>query len=50
MFVISGATGKTGSVVAQTLLDQGQAVRVIVRSEEKGTPWKAKGAEVAVAE
>ena len=50
MFVISGATGNTGSVVAETLLDQGQPVRVIVRSEEKGEAWKAKGAEVAVAE
>lgn len=50
MFVISGATGNTGSVVAQTLIDQGQPVRVIVRSEEKGAQWKAKGAEVAVAE
>lgn len=50
MFVISGVTGNTGSVAAQTLIDQGQSVRVIVRSEEKGEPWKAKGAEVAVAE
>lgn len=50
MFVISGVTGNTGSIVAQTLIDQGQPVRVIVRSEEKGNPWKAKGAEVAVAE
>lgn len=50
MFVISGVTGNTGSIVAQTLIDQGQPVRVIVRSEEKGDPWKAKGAEVAVAE
>lgn len=50
MFVISGATGNTGSLVAQTLIDQGQPVRVIVRSEEKGVTWKAKGAEVAVAE
>ena len=50
MFVISGVTGNTGSVVAQTLIDQGQPVRVIVRTEEKGMPWKAKGAEVAVAE
>ena len=50
MFVISGATGNTGSIVAQTLIDQGQPVRVIVRSEEKGAQWKAKGAEVAVAE
>ena len=50
MFVVSGATGNTGSTVAQALIDQGQPVRVIVRSEEKGAPWKAKGAEVAVAE
>ena len=50
MFVISGVTGNTGSVAAQSLIDQGQPVRVIVRSEEKGEPWKAKGAEVAVAE
>lgn len=50
MFVISGATGNTGSIVAQTLIDQSQPVRVIVRSEEKGAQWKAKGAEVAVAE
>lgn len=50
MFVISGATGNTGSVVAQTLLDQGQAVRVIVRSAEKGAVWKEKGAEVVIAD
>lgn len=50
MFVVSGATGHTGSVVAQTLLDKGQPVRVIVRSAEKGAVWKAKGADVAVAE
>ncbi len=50
MFVISGVTGNTGSVVAQTLIDQGQCVRVIVRSEEKGAPWKVKGAEVAIAD
>lgn len=50
MFVISGVTGNTGSVVAQTLIDQGQPVRVIVRSEEKGARWREKGAEVAVAD
>lgn len=50
MFVISGVTGNTGSVVAQTLIDQGQPVRVIVRSEDKGSAWKAKGADVAVAD
>lgn len=50
MFAISGVTGNTGSVVAQTLIDQGHQVRVIVRSAEKGAPWKAKGAEVTIAQ
>lgn len=50
MYIITGATGQTGSAVANTLLKQGLPVRVIVRSEEKGKPWKQKGAEIAVAE
>ncbi len=50
MFVVLGATGNTGSTVAQTLLDQGQPVRVVVRSEEKGIAWAAKGAEVSIAD
>ncbi|NVK17468.1 MAG: NmrA family NAD(P)-binding protein [Methylocystaceae bacterium] len=50
MFVISGVTGNTGSVAAQTLLDAGKDVRVIVRSAEKGQVWKDKGAEVAIAD
>lgn len=49
MFAILGATGQTGSVVAETLLAQKQQVRVIVRSAEKGARWKAQGAEVAIA-
>lgn len=49
MFVVLGATGNTGAVVAETLLHQKQPVRVVVRSAEKGAGWKAKGAEVAVA-
>lgn len=49
MFVVAGVTGNTGSVVAQTLLDRKQPVRVIVRSADKGAVWKARGAEVAVA-
>ncbi len=50
MYVISGAAGQTGSVVAKTLLDKGLPVRVIVRSEEKGKAFKDLGAEVAVAD
>lgn len=49
MFVLLGATGHTGAVVAETLLAQKQPVRVVVRSADKGAAWKAKGAEVAVA-
>src|SRR5438874_2043981 len=50
MFVVTGATGHTGSVVAKTLLDQGKQVRVVVRDAKKGDEWKKRGAEVAVAE
>lgn len=50
MFVVTGVTGNTGSVVAETLLNQGQAVRVVVRSEAKGESCKARGADVAVAD
>ncbi len=49
MFVVAGVTGNTGSVAAQTLLDRKQQVRVIVRTADKGSVWKAKGAEVTVA-
>ncbi len=49
MYVITGVTGNTGAVVARTLLDAGQKVRVVVRSAEKGVAWRAAGAEVAVA-
>src|SRR3954469_8840490 len=49
MFVISGASGHTGSVVASTLLARGAKVRVIVRDAKKGEAWKGKGAEVALA-
>lgn len=50
MFVISGASGNTGTVVASTLLAQGKPVRVIVRDAKKGEVWKQRGAEVAIAE
>ena len=49
MFVIMGATGNTGSAVAETLLSWKQPVRIVVRSADKGASWKAKGAEIAVA-
>lgn len=50
MYIVSGATGQTGSVVAKTLLEKGLPVRVIVRSQEKGAAFEKLGAEVAVAD
>lgn len=49
MYVISGATGRTGKAAAEALLAKGEAVRVIVRSRDKGEPWRAKGASVVIA-
>src|SRR5262249_12864958 len=48
MYVVAGVTGHTGSVAAETLLAAGKKVTVIVRSQEKGDMWRAKGAKVAV--
>jgi uncharacterized protein YbjT (DUF2867 family) len=49
MYAVTGVTGNTGSVVADELLRRGEKVRVIVRSAEKGSAWREKGAEVVVA-
>ena len=50
MFVITGATGHTGSVAAETLLRAGKKVRVVVRDAAKAERLKALGAEVFVAD
>lgn len=50
MYAVTGVTGNTGRVVAETLLSQGEKVRVIVRSADKGEAFAARGAEVAVAD
>ena len=39
-----------GAAVAEALLAAGQRVRVIVRRAEAGAGWRARGAEVAVAD
>lgn len=46
MFVVAGATGNTGSVVANKLLDAGKEVRVLARDPKKAEALKARGAEV----
>lgn len=45
MYAIVGATGNTGKVIAQTLIDRGQSVRVIGRDASRLAPFVQKGAE-----
>ncbi|MBI5517357.1 MAG: NmrA family NAD(P)-binding protein [Deltaproteobacteria bacterium] len=49
-YVIAGVSGNTGKATAQALLDGGASVRVVVRDAAKGEAWRARGAEVAVAD
>ena len=48
MYLITGATGNTGSVVAKGLLRQGKKVRVIARGQEKLKELASLGAETLV--
>jgi uncharacterized protein YbjT (DUF2867 family) len=50
MFVVLGASGHTGHVVARNLLTRGQKVRVVGRSADRLQSLAAKGAEVFVAD
>jgi len=48
MYVISGANGRIGSVVADRLLDSGHPVRAVVRRPEAAADWISRGAEAVV--
>ncbi len=48
MLVITGATGKTGSKLAEILLEKGHKIRVIGRDAGKLKAFTQKGAEAAV--
>ena len=49
--IVTGATGKTGSVVVTELLKAGYPVRAMVhRKDGRGARLKAQGAEIAVAD
>lgn len=49
-YVVFGASGRTGTAVADSLLRAGQSVRAVVRDAAKGQLWADLGAEVAVAD
>jgi uncharacterized protein YbjT (DUF2867 family) len=46
MYVVTGATGNTGNIIASTLLDAGKQVRIIARDAEKAKGLTEKGAEL----
>jgi uncharacterized protein YbjT (DUF2867 family) len=48
MYVVTGATGNTGSVIAKALLAQGKRVRVFGRSGERLAPLVSLGAQPIV--
>lgn len=48
MYIVVGGTGHVGSAVAQTLLDEGEAVTIVTRNSDKAGAWRQRGAEVAV--
>jgi len=50
MYVVIGATGNTGSVVANRLLERGKKVRVIARHADKLQEFARRGAEAFVAD
>lgn len=50
MYVVTGVTGRTGRVVADRLLERGEAVRVVLRDASKAKAWRERGAEVAMAD
>jgi len=47
MYIILGATGHIGSVVAETLLSQAEQVIAVARDADKAQRLKDKGAEIA---
>lgn len=50
MFVVMGANGHVGSVVAQTLLARGQPVTVVTHDPDHAARWHGTGAQVAIAD
>ncbi|QSY96836.1 NmrA family NAD(P)-binding protein (plasmid) [Rhizobium bangladeshense] len=50
MFAVTGITGQVGAVVGAKLMDQGLAVRAVLRNAEKAGAWRDRGARIAIAQ
>ena len=50
MYVITGATGNTGSVITEKLLAKGEKVRVVGRDAKRLERFTNKGAEPFIAD
>ncbi len=50
MDVIFGANGRAGGETAKALLANGRSVRVVLRRAEQAEAWRARGADVAIAD
>ncbi len=48
MYLVIGSTGRVGTAAVDTLLADGEPVRVLVRSAVQATPFMAKGCDVAI--
>lgn len=48
MFLVTGATGRTGSAVVDRLVERGAAVRAYVRTAARGEALAARGVDIAV--
>jgi len=49
MHVVFGASGRAGGETARALIARGEALRVVLRREAQAAPWRALGADVAIA-
>src|SRR5262245_19388334 len=47
-YVVAGATGRVGSVVAEELLAQGADTTLIVRTQQSTEGWARRGATIAL--
>jgi len=50
MYVILGASGNTGHIIAKTLLTRGEKVRLVARNAARLQPFAAQGAEIFAAD